>query len=86
MPNAHDERLSQIVKDVAYYKEVIASVGVGGQPPTIYAAKYVADMEVVLQLVAPGPATAPTPPVKSPLDRALADDQAGRVERKPRKS
>lgn len=80
------DKLKAIKADVEYFKKACSQQGVTGQPPTIYAAKYVEDMEFMLASLEgekPEPEPLPAPP--SPLETALAHDDAGRTERKPKR-
>jgi hypothetical protein len=83
MPTDLDDKIKQIMNDLTYYKGAITSMGVGGQPPTIYAEKYVQDVEMLLKLI---PNTKPqqeAPTPKSQLELDLEHDAAGRTERSP---
>lgn len=79
-----EKRLEDIRASVAYFRKAVASSGVGSQPPTLYAEKYLSDVEFLLARFAPTPEP-PQPAVLSDLERALDDDSAGRVERKPKR-
>lgn len=83
-PPADDlqQRIDRILADLAYFKGAVTSQGVGHQPPTLYAAKYVDDVEFLLGLS--GLTKVAPPPVPSELETALAHDDAVRVERKKR--
>jgi len=74
-------RLAQILADLAYFKKVHAQTALGGQPPTVYADKYVVDLEFLLALVNRA-GTNPEPLPKTELERDLDHDAAGRVERR----
>jgi len=86
MPAELPDEFSQIMADLAYFKRAVASMGVGGQPPTIYATKYIADIECLLRLAGLEPKAPVEAPTKSQLELSLDDDAAGRVERRPAKS
>jgi len=79
--------LNQVLSDLAYYKEKVAALPVGAQMPTVYASKYVADLELVLRKFEVGTAKAAMPAPENQLELALKHDAAGRVERhqRPRK-
>jgi hypothetical protein len=76
-------RLADIRADLAYFRKAVEAAGVGSQPPTLYAEKYIADVEHLLGLLAPEEKP-PQPARRSDLERALTDDKAGRVERNRR--
>ncbi len=83
-PASDNTRIEAIRADLSYYKKACAAAHVGGQPPTIYAAKYADDVEFLLGLVDPS-AQAAEPAKPSELEVALTHDEAGRVERKPKR-
>lgn len=80
MPADQDERLAQIRTDLAYFQKACATMG-GGQPPTVYADKYAADVEYLLKFV---PVASKPEVPKTQMELDLAHDEAGRVERKRR--
>lgn len=87
IPTDDQLRAAQLKTDLAYYEKAIAGAGVGSQPPTIYAEKYVADVRWLMDLVdrlAGKPAEPQAPPPKSKLEVELEHDKAGRVERRPK--
>jgi len=92
-----DEKITRIRNDVAYFKtQVLAAKALGHIAGTVYAEKYVEDVDLLLSLLddVPGvtitvePQTSVTTPVfhdgLSSLDMAITHDEAGRVERRPR--
>lgn len=88
MSDADDlNRLASIRADLAYFKTAHERSRLGEQPPMVYAAKYVDDVEFLMALadrIAGVVAEAPAPAGKSELEVALAHDEAGRVERTDR--
>ncbi len=87
MPADHADRLKQIMADLAYYEKAQATMG-GGQPPTIYADKYVQDIKFLLEVAGQnmrGVEVVGEMP-KTETETALEHDQAGRVERKTKRS
>lgn len=82
MPEDQDEKLAQIRKDLAYFTKAQATMG-GGQPPTLYAEKYVEDVEFLLKFISNTKPQQETP--KTDVEVALEHDTAGRVERKPKR-
>jgi hypothetical protein len=85
MPEDPDDRLNQIRVDLAYFKKAQATMG-GGQPPTLYAEKYVLDIEYLLKFVPVAQTAKPVAVPKTDVEVALEHDEAGRVERKLRRS
>lgn len=83
MPEDPDDRLAQIRADLVYFKKAQATMG-GGQPPTLYAEKYVQDIEYLLKFVPVGQTAKPAAVSKTDVETALEHDDAGRVERKRR--
>lgn len=85
-PTDDQLRAAQLKVDLDYYRKAIAQSGVGSQPPTIYAEKYVADVEWLMGLVdklgGKTPEPEVKPPVKTKLETELEHDKAGRVERR----
>lgn len=85
MPDDQDDRLAHIRADLAYFRKAQATMG-GGQPPTLYAEKYIEDVAYLLKY-APTPAQQDVPmaaPQKTQVELDLEHDAAGRVERKRR--
>jgi hypothetical protein len=87
MPEDQDERLAQIKADLAYFRTTLG----GGQPSTLYAAKYVEDVECLLGVIKvlrgiQGPGSTPSSVQKTDVETALEHDEAGRVERKPKRT
>lgn len=85
---ATEERIKAIRAEVAYYKAACVSAAghfTTQQPPTIYAAKYVEDMEFLLGQLQTAEPVEEAPAPKTELEKALDHDAAGRVERMPRK-
>lgn len=63
------DRLKQIQKDLDYFKGVLRSSGAGAQPPTVYASKYVQDVEFIMALadrLAIAQAEEPAPKTSTP--------------------
>lgn len=81
-PTEAEQRLKQITEDLDYYRKAIQQMGVGGQPPTVYATKYVEDIEFLMAMAVPNSKPQQEAP-KSGLEVALEHDAAGRTERKP---
>jgi hypothetical protein len=81
MPDDSD-RIDSIKRDLDYYRAAHQSMGVGGQPPTVHAAKYADDVGYLLGLISEKDNPA-QPLEKSQLEIALDHDVAGRVERVP---
>lgn len=80
-PADTEAKLAKIREDLKYYKQACLDAArsfTTTQPPTIYAAKYVEDMEFLLGLAAPTE-PAPEPKEESQLELALRHDQAIRV-------
>lgn len=73
------ERVRRINEDLKYFRGAVQAQGVGHQPPSVYAAKYVEDVEFLMGLATAAPA--PAPPGKSVLETALEQDALGRTER-----
>ena len=74
-------KIDQIRRDLEYFsKAARQATNVGSAIPTVYADKYAEDVRLLLDLLQPA---VPTPVLEeSPLEKALADDQAGRTERR----
>lgn len=92
-PYDYAGRIKSIRSEVDYYKAAcVAAAGhfTTAQPPTIYAAKYVEDMEFLLGMLKTSstvylePIEDAPPPPKTELEKALEHDQAGRTERRKR--
>ena len=77
-------RVDAIRADLAYFKKAVASMGVGSQPPTVYADKYAQDVEFLLDLLTSSPPPLRLPK-KSDLESALEHDALGRTERNPKR-
>ena len=82
MPEDPVDRLAKIQEDLAYFKKAQASMG--GQPPTLYAEKYIEDVEYLLKFIPAAQNTKPAATPKTQLELSLEHDEAGRVERKRR--
>jgi hypothetical protein len=79
MPDATESRLAEIRRDLTYYTKALATMG-GGQPPAVYAAKYVEDVTLLLSLLAAAPKVLEVP--KTELEVALELDAITRTERR----
>ena len=83
-PSESEARLAAIKADLKYYKDACRASAVGAQPPTVYAAKYAEDVEFLLDLFLSPQAAPEEPQPMGELEKALAHDAVGRVERKKR--
>jgi len=86
MPEDHKdaEHFSRLLADLLFYKNAVARAG-SGERPTVDAAKYVDDLELMLRMAGLEPDVLPAPE-KSQMERDLEHDFAGRVERNPKRS